>query len=281
MKKWHKLSLLSLCTALLLGALFLWHLSILAHRTDVTFLNVGQGDAILISQGSSQILIDGGRSGKELLARLGRHVPFWDRRIEVVIATHPDADHIGGLPALLRTYHVDRILTTGAESDTEISRLFQKTVRDKTGGPPVTIFRGAEMVFPHGGTLSIVYPNGPLTSGDVRETNQGSIVARFVYGETSFLLTGDLAQEEQVLGESPKATVLKVAHHGSKYSTSDTFLRMISPTDAIISVGKNSYGHPDSSVLRRLESAGARIYRTDELGDIRYRCFENRCLLAR
>ena len=113
MNRAYKLALFVLGGFVLMGGLMMWHLTILEGRTEVVFLNVGHGDAILITQGKYQILIDGGRTSKELLSHLGRHVPFWDRKIEVVMATHPDADHIGGLPALLRSYQVGQVLTTG------------------------------------------------------------------------------------------------------------------------------------------------------------------------
>lgn len=277
MKKGYKLGLLVLSGLVIMGGLLLWHLSLVAGRTEVVFLNVGQGDAILISQGDVQIVIDGGRTSKELLARLGRHVPFWDRKIEIVIATHPDADHIGGLPALLRTYQVDRVLTTGAESSTETSRLFQEAIRNRTGHEPTRIFRGTSLTLPHGGILQVEYPFQPIP-GIVpdTDTNEGSVVARFTYGETSFLLTGDLPREETVLPDEAPVTILKAAHHGSKYSTSQAFLDLIQPKEAVISVGKNSYGHPNPDVLERLRQIGTTIHRTDEEGDIRYQCLEKR-----
>lgn len=273
MRTGYKLLLLSLTVIALMGGLLLWHLSLLSKQAEVVFLNVGQGDAILIIDGSHQILIDGGRSGRELLARIGRHVPFWDRQIELVIATHPDADHIGGLPALLRTYRVLQIMTTGAESETETSRLFQEAIRQRTGGPPLEVFRGTEIQLPSGGVLRIEYPLAPIDGvvpdGD---TNEGSIVARLTYGETSFLFTGDLPREEMALVDEAPVTVLKVAHHGSKHSSSATFLNQIRPKEAVVSVGENSYGHPDPGVLGRLEALGAIIRRTDQVGDVVYRC---------
>lgn len=267
----------------LCGALALWYMASVANETSVTFLNIGQGDAILLSQGNFQVLIDGGRTSKELLARLGRHVPFWDRTIEVVIATHPDADHIGGLPALLRTYTVDQVMTTGAESETETSRLFQQMVREYTGREPTRVFRGTHFDFPQGGTFSIEFPLAPI-AGLVpnADTNEGSIVARFTYGATSFLLTGDLPREETFLPDETPVTILKAAHHGSKYSSSATFLQMIYPKEAVISVGKNTYGHPAPDVLERLRQRGVVMHRTDEEGDITYRCLAGKeCLFTK
>jgi competence protein ComEC len=139
---------------------------------------------------------------------------------------------------------------------------------------------GSKITLPQGGTLETLYPyetaSGPAQDED---TNATSIVIRFQYGETSFLLTGDLAEEEKVLGKVEPVTVLKVAHHGSKYSSSDTFLTMTKPESAVISVGKNSYGHPNKDVLERIDKMGAKILRTDQEGSIEYRCLqlENRC----
>lgn len=238
--------------------------------THVVFLDVGQGDAILIRQGSTEILIDGGREGKELLSRLGRHVPFWDRSIEVVIATHPDADHIGGLAMLARTYRIGRVLETGAESETDFFVLWHQAL-EKKEVPRSIVFRGTRIALPEGGEFTVEYPQAPLPK-DMEETNEGSIVSRFVFGETSFLLTGDLPREESFLPEETPITVLKAAHHGSRFSTSDTFLDMVRPKEAVISVGKNNYGHPATEVLERLAKHGVGILRTDVSGDIEYRC---------
>ncbi|MBP9728227.1 MAG: MBL fold metallo-hydrolase [Candidatus Moranbacteria bacterium] len=280
MNRVYRLTLFVLGGLVLMGGLLTWHLQVIEQRTEVVFLNVGQGDAILITQGKYQVLIDGGRTSKELLARIGRHMPFWDRKIEVVMATHPDADHIGGLPALLRSYRVDEVLTTGATSETETSRQFQEAVRDNTGQDPERIFRGGSITFPKGGELAVLYPLAPVAGTSVGDTNEGSIVTRFTYGETSFLLTGDLPAEERALPDTSPATVLKVAHHGSKHSSSEAFLRLVQPKEAILSVGKNSYGHPDPLVMDRLRSIGAQIHRTDQDGDIRYRCFSERCVFV-
>jgi competence protein ComEC len=249
--------------------------------TFVTFLNVGEGDAILISQGSNQILIDGGRKGKDLLSRLGRQMPFWDRAIETVIATHPDADHIGGFIPLMSAYDVRKFLYTGAESDTETFSLLKKIITEKNVNT-LKIFHGGDIKFPRGGELAIEYPLGPLPA-EAKETNTGSIVSRFTYGGTQILLTGDLPNEETVLPDIQPTDILKAAHHGSKYSTSAAFLDLLKPKEVVISVGKNSYGHPSPDVLERLKERNIVIRRTDTDGDISYRCTSElaSCVLAR
>lgn len=248
--------------------------------TVITFLDVGEGDAILISQGSNQILIDGGRRGKDLLAHVGRRMPFWDRTVEVIIATHPDADHIGGFASLLSAYDVQTFLYTGAESDTETFLMLKKIIAERNV-KTLKIFRGGKIEFPRGGELTIEYPLTSLPA-DVKETNDGSIVSRFTYGETDILLTGDLPSEEMVLPDIKPVDILKAAHHGSKYSTSATFLDLLKPKEAVISVGKNSYGHPSPDVSERLKERGIIVRRTDADGDISYRCTLElvRCFLS-
>lgn len=249
--------------------------------TKVTFLGVGEGDAILFSQGSNQVLIDGGRTGKDLLSRLGRHIPFWDRTIEVVIVTHPDADHIGGLPALLGAYTVKQFLYTGVESKTDVYRLLKKSL--ETNHTEIQkIFRGSTIQFPNGGNLSIEYPFTILPS-EMAEANTGSVVSRFSFGETRMLFVGDLPSEETVLHGVGQVDVLKVSHHGSRFSTSTAFLEQLKPKEAVISVGKNMYGHPSPDVLKRLEEKNVVVRRTDEDGDIQYHCTEasNQCTFVK
>ena len=245
-----------------------WHNS---QETKVVFLDVGQGDAILISQGGNQILIDGGRSGKLLLSRLSRYVPFWDRTIETVITTHPDADHIGGLPDLVRNYHVGTFISTDASSSSDIFKLLQERLGSGAEPPERIEARGGlSVTLPQGGSLRILYPRGPLPENT--ESNEGSVVTRFSYGETDFLLAGDLPHEETFLPDVPESEILKLSHHGSKYSSDEKFLSLVKPKEVIISVGENSYGHPSPETISRVASEGALIRRTDRSGDISYRC---------
>ncbi len=248
------------------------------QKTEVVFFDVGQGDSILISQGGNQILIDGGRSGKGLLSRISRFVPFWDRTIEVVITTHPDSDHIGGLPELFSRYRVGTYVSTEARSDSDAFLLLEKSVREaRVPVERLIASRGLAFAFPNGGRLEVLYPeDGKRTP---KESNEGSIVTRFSFGDTDFLLTGDLPREEVFIPDVPPSEVLKLAHHGSKYSSSEAFLSRVHPEEAVVSVGKNSYGHPAPEVLDRVAAAGALIRRTDVSGDIVYRCLPegNRC----
>lgn len=241
----------------------------------VSFFSIGQGDSVLISQGANQVLIDGGKNGSLLLSKLGESIPFWDRSIEAVIATHPDYDHIGGLIDVVRSYSVGAVLETGAQSDSEAFKIWRKSVSEK-GVEKVEAVSGVRLIFPSGARVEIVYPFTRITEESTKETNDHSVVAKLNYNDNSFLFTGDLPSGREVALVDGKlyldSQVLKVAHHGSKYSTSDLFLDAVKPHEAIISVGDNNYGHPDEGVINRLRSHGAVVWRTDEEGDIVYKC---------
>lgn len=261
---------------LLVGAqlFFLWHFE---RETTITFLNVGQGDAILIQSGHKQILIDGGREGITLLSALGQVMPFYDRAIDVVIATHPDADHIGGFSTLLDRYQVGQFIDTGwsQSKPTDDVLLLERALDRHQVAHSIPGRRGVTLTLQHGGQLMLLYPsNLPLPAS--LDSNEGSIVARFTFGTTDFLLTGDLPHEEDVLADIEPAEVLKAAHHGSAYSTSDAWLDLVRPSEAILSVGKNTYGHPAPEVLERLQRRGITSLRTDQVGSITYRCFLER-----
>lgn len=240
----------------------------------VIFFDVGQGDAILVSRGGNQILIDGGKDGKLILEKLGKYIPFWDRTIEVILATHPDQDHIGGLIDVARAYKISTILETNAQSESQTYKAWKESISNIQ---KIEAKKGVDIKFPEGGKISVLHPFFEVSGKAESETNGNSIAAKLVQGENSFLFTGDLPGEEEraLIGSQAdlKSNVLKVAHHGSKYSTSEEFLAAVRPLQAIISVGKdNRYGHPAREIIDRLLRNKITIHRTDELGDIIYRC---------
>ena len=258
------------------------HYSSRSENLRVVFLDVGQGDAILISRGANQILIDGGKDGKAVLEKLGSHLPFWDRQIEVVVATHPDQDHIGGLVDVFRAYKVNALFKTAAGSDSQTFQAFREAYENE-GARILEAERGWRVGFPSGESLEIIFPFGPLAEND-KGGNDSSVAAKLSAGGSRFLFTGDISQgvEEKITlaGAGVSADILKVAHHGSKYSTGENFLRAAGPKEAVISVGKkNSYGHPAPEVLERLLKHGIKIYRTDEKGDIVYKCGGEKCAI--
>ncbi len=235
----------------------------------VIFLDVGQGDAILLSSGSNQLLIDTGKNGRALLSGLGEYVPFWDRTIEMVLLTHPDQDHIGALPDLLDRYRVSLLLSADIPEETAVGRAVRTSVESHRIRR-IAPFRGLSVTIGPGVTLETIFPEIEMPFRP-KYTNESSVVALLSVGADSFLFTGDLPKEEIVLPERD-IRVLKVSHHGSKYSTSDVFLDRMKPEEAVISVGKNSYGHPAPEVLDRLGRRGIRTFRTDMSGAIVYEC---------
>ncbi|PIR73863.1 MAG: hypothetical protein COU40_00190 [Candidatus Moranbacteria bacterium CG10_big_fil_rev_8_21_14_0_10_35_21] len=286
-----------LVLALLVGGIIFFYQK--NQALEVIILDVGQGDAILISEGSNQILIDGGTSGKKLLEKLGEYIPFWDRQIEGIITTHPDQDHIGGLIDAFQTYKIKTIFKTEARSSSLVFSALEKAIekekparnafgKAEAGGMEIVeAKKGVKIKFPSGAEIDIQYPFASLNKLNEKDSNAGSVVAKLIFGENSFLFTGDLpsTQEAELIKNKValKANILKVGHHGSKYSTSQEFLNEVKPEEAIISVGKNNrYGHPTPEVLERLKNIGAQIFRTDETGDIKYECSkpEARCVIV-
>lgn len=254
-----------------LAALFLFQAGRERAAVIVTFLDVGQGDAILIRKGSHQVLIDGGRSGTLLLERLGREMPFWDRRLEVVIATHPDEDHIGGLPALPERYRVGVWIMTEALNTTEAFHALGDAV--DASGTRVEASAGTKVDLGDGAVLEVLYPLGPIDPGLMQDTNATSIVTRLSVGGRVFLFTGDLPGVDEALLRTGRVNVLKAGHHGSVSSTTEALLEESGPDEAVLSVGAdNTYGHPAPAVLARLAAHGVVIRRTDRDGTIRYLC---------
>ncbi len=269
---WRESILLSLLLANILVLILIWQRSP-SNELKVYFLDVGQGDAILIETPSQkQILIDGGRNLK-VLSLLGRHLPFGDRYIDVVMATHPDADHIGGLPEVLSRYSVGIFLEPGVESENSLDDELHARLEGENISK-LLARRGQVINFGDGVRLTILFPDRDVSKW---ETNEASIVARVDYGESSFLLTGDspIRVENILLSLDKKfldTDVLKAGHHGSRTSTSLHFTQAVSPDYAVISAGKgNSYSHPHPEVLNILEKVGVKIVSTIDRGTIEFR----------
>ncbi len=217
----------------------------------VSFLDVGQGDAVLIDTPSGrQVLVDGGPDSS-VLRELPRVMPWWDRSIDVVVATHPDADHIGGLIDVLERFEVSTIVRSGVHGETALADIFEKRAREE-GAQLLFAERGQVIDLGKGARLEILFPDRDTPRV---ETNVGCVVARLVYGETSFMLPCDTVSAVETYlarldGERLKSTVLKAAHHGSKTSSSPVFVGYVAPEYAVYSRGcGNSYGHPHAQTV--------------------------------
>ena len=240
---------------------------------EVNFFDI-PGEAILVQTPErNQILIDGG-STSEILEKLSKEIPFWDREIELLILTHPDIDHLGGLLEVLKRYRVKNIIWTGIVKKGTGYEEWKKLIEKEKA--KIEIAKAGKRVFCQDcqWEFKIFSPLLSLEGIEFKESNDTSVGGKFIFSKTSFLFTGDLSQtaEEKVLTRdfSLKSEILKVAHHGSKTSTSEKFLEKVSPQIAIICVDKNNkHGHPHQEVLDRLRKNGVKILRTDLNGDIK------------
>ncbi len=239
----------------------------------VNFFDVGQGDAILIKTPEQQkILIDGGPSNV-VVQKLGEVLPFYDRKIDLIILTHPHADHLDGLIEVLKRHEVKKILSTGVTHTTPDYLAWLEEIKNQN--VPMEIAMAGQIIdFGGGVKTEILYPTEDLAGKSVENLNDTSIVAKLIFGQTSFLFTGDAETEveEKLIsgGANLKADVLKVGHHGSKNATSDNFLEKVQPSFAVVSVGAdNQFGHPNAMTIKRLENIGAEIFRTDEEGNVK------------
>ena len=254
--------------------IFIWSSVARADRhgvLTVAFLNVGQGDAMYIeAPNGNQMLVDGGPPSGAVLRELGRVMPFWDRSLDVVLATHPDQDHVGGLPSVLARMNVVNVVTTENTSDTGAYGAFEKIISEKHM-TRILARAGERIILDEGVVLEVLFPD---RNAEGWETNTASIVSRLSYGDQSFIFTGDspLSVEKYLVGKNGGAlnsTVLKLGHHGSRTSSSKVFLSAVDPEYAVISVGKdNKYGHPHKEVTDLLTELKVHSVSTAERGTI-------------
>ncbi len=251
-----------------------------AHRVDgttrITVLDIGQGDAILVEGGrGGRMLIDGGPDPDRLLVELDRRLPPWDRRIDILVLTHPHEDHVAGMPLLLERYRIGRIYETGMRGPGPGYRAFDRELA--RGGAPARalLSTGARIavddirfrvLWPDPGRVPRQPPDAGRGINDVSVVLLGEVAGRRI------LLTGDVEDDVDPLLASrglPPVDILKVAHHGSATASTSTFLDEVRPKVAIVSAGAgNPYGHPARSTIDRLAATGARVLRTDTDGSV-------------
>ena len=256
--------------------LFVW-LVVGDHGTSgklqVTFFDVGQGDsAFIVTPKGERILVDGGPDAT-VLDKLGNAMPFWDRDIDTIILSHPERDHVTGLFYVLRNYNVHQVVWSELDSGTAECKEWEDLVKQEHA-QVVKADEGTKLELDNDPAdyIEILAPpdDAQATPGS---QNDASVIARLVWGQRSFLFTGDASiKEEQVLENEHadiRSDVLKVSHHGSKYSTDGAFLADVLPADAVISVGRgNLYGQPHVQVLDLLKNYGITTERTDLNGDV-------------
>lgn len=235
------------------------------HDMRVHFIDVGQGDSILIeSPNGKTMLVDGGvkGAGQQVVSYLKE---LGVSKLDIVVATHPDADHIGGLIPVLNSMTIEQFYDSGK---VHTSQTFEEmlTLIDEKNIPYDVPTPGDNIKFDEDVTVKVLNANEQAS-----DNNDASIVLKIVYGNVSFLLTGDagIALEKEMMQYDVSATVLKAGHHGSNTSSSEDFIRAVKPEVTILSYGKdNKYGHPHAEVVDRLQEIGSKIYATADIGTI-------------
>jgi competence protein ComEC len=275
----HGFSMKWLILPLLVVVILVWSvaLSMPDDKLHVSFLDVGQGDAILIQTPNGQdILIDGGPDPQKINLELSKKLPFWDRTIDLIVCTQPHADHVTGLVEVLQRYNVNQALEAEVSYNSSIYQEWCNVVEDK--GIEYSIARaGQEIDLGSGIKLEVLNPPEVLFDGTSDDVDNNGLVLRLSWGLVSFLFTADIREEAELelIGQRAnlKSTVLKVSHHGSETSTTSQFLAAVDPEVAVISVGAdNPFGHPGPEVVERLiDRLGEdNVYRTDGDGTVEF-----------
>jgi competence protein ComEC len=264
---------------LLVVAILVWAVAFTSpdDKLHVSFLDVGQGDAILIQTPSGKdILIDGGPDLQKISLELSEKLPFWDKTIDLVVCTQPQADHVTGLVEVLQRYKVKQVLEPGVSYNSSIYQEWLNIVEDK-GIEYNTARAGQEIDLGSGIELEVLNPPEGLFEETSHDVDNNGVVLKLTWGKVSFLFTADIREEAEfeLIGQRAnlKSTVLKVAHHGSSTSTSQQFLAAVDPEVTVICVGAdNPFGHPSLEVVERLiDGIGeGNVYRTDDNGTIEF-----------
>ena len=233
-------------------------------RLELYFFDVGQGDSeMIVMPGNVKLMIDGGPDNGKAVEQIDNIMPWHDRYIDLVMISHAELDHFGGLLDVLKRYKVGAFIYNGKGNNSESFKELAVIIKERN--IPVIVVGEGDSIAYASSTVDIVSAGGA-------SRNEGAIVAKFTGGGASALYTGDIGEETELQlakEKNIKADVLKIAHHGSKFSSNKRFLEAVDPKITVIEVGKNSYGHPTDIVLERIKQLGARLFRTDMNGMVR------------
>lgn len=254
-----------------------------SKKFRLVFFNVGQGDSALVNLDNSQkILIDCGVD-RTVLEKLGEYLPFYDRQIDYLVISHFDLDHYGGCIDVLKRYRIKNVFINGVPGADDYYRAWLEELSSQLSTGKLSLFTISDYKKIELGTASLEF-FWPRTDVSLIGDNNNSILLKITRGDFSALFTGDLEEtgENEVLKKycpeflenknnvcfPLKSSLLKVAHHGSPGASSETWLKAVAPSTAIVSVGENKFGHPSARVLKKLDRVSAQILRTDQIGDI-------------
>ena len=237
-----------------------------AENPEIYFLNVGQGDSeLIVLPNNTKILIDAGPNDK-IVGELSRVLSPFDRYVDLVVLSHPELDHFGGMFEVFKRYQIGAFISTGVKKDTKSFAELEKLI-ERNKIPEIVLAEGDKIRY-RSEKLEILSPSKELLG---KSANDAAFVIKLVGSKTA-LFTADIGEkvEKSLVGKYDlKSDILKVAHHGSKYSSSKEFLQAVLPKISVIEVGKNSYGHPTDRVLADLASVGSKIFRTDQNGTLK------------
>ncbi|KKS18496.1 MAG: beta-lactamase-like, competence protein ComEC [Parcubacteria group bacterium GW2011_GWC1_41_7] len=260
---------------LILANTILWH-TIFLHQhiaPFVSFLDIGQGNSVLIANNASALLYDAGPSGLQTTQKISERLPFYRKTIDLIFLSHPDTDHYQGAFEVLKRYHVQALLVSPYTS--QESGWVQLLQKAKQQGTAIIIVDARDTIATPSENILVLSPP-PHAQTTLKTDNERSLVLSIAQKElsatTTFLLTGDIgAKTEKILTEAYtlKSDYLLVPHHGSKYSSSEIFLQSVAPRKAIVQVGKNKYGHPHQDTLLRLKKFSIPLWRTDINGTLK------------
>lgn len=234
-------------------------------RLELYFFAVGQGDGeMAILPGNVKMVIDGGPPNGKAAQWLGEVLPWHDRYIDMIVLSHAEQDHFGGLADIIQRYKVGVFVYNGIGNSSEGFKELAAMVKEKN--IPVVIVREGDRIT-HGDS------KWEILSASGKDRNEGALVMRLESKGTTALFTGDIGAETEkrlIKEKHIQADILKVPHHGSRFSSTAEFLAAVRPRVAVVEVGKNSYGHPTKEVLERIRAAKAQLFRTDTSGTIKF-----------
>jgi len=269
MSEWLKANKIKLAAlTLLVSNLLVWGFvfSLPDGKLHLKFYDVGQGDAIFLETATGyKILIDGGPSN-QVVDYLGKDLPFYSKKLDLLISTHPESDHLTGLLEVVKRYKIKTLWINGGQMDSRVFKSWSALLKEKKL-QQVVVYQGDKLVFPDKTQIEVLWPKKDFASSSV---NSHAIVVQLSYGQFDAVLTGDADEKVQPYTSSTShVEVLKVPHHGSKTALNETYLSTLSPEVSIISVGaKNPYGHPSAEAINLLKKTSSKIYRTDKNGTI-------------